>query len=130
MQWGWDRGFGEILKITVKFMILAVVLNLLTLPLIFILIFFPPFNLFVFYALNGYLLGWEYFELVAHRRMDGRRARALRGTFSGRLFLAGVIIAFLMTVPVVNLIAPIVATAALVHLVEAWRHDLAGEVER
>ncbi len=121
---------GEILWITIKFMALAVVLNLITLPLVFILIFFPPFNFFVFYALNGYLLGREYFELVAHRRMEARGARALRGAFPVRMFLAGVIIALMMTIPVLNLIAPIVATAAMVHLVHAWRDDLAREEER
>ncbi len=124
------QGIGELLRTTSKFMVLAVVLNLLTLPIIFVLFFFPPFNFFVFFALNGYLLGREYFELAAHRRMDARRARALRGVYSGRIFLAGVIFALLMTVPVLNLIAPIVATAAMVHLVEAWRPDLAGEEER
>lgn len=124
------QGIGELLWITSKFMILAVGLNLLTLPIIFILFFFPPFNFFVFFALNGYLLGREYFELAAHRRMDASRARALRGAYSGRTFLAGVIFALLMTVPVLNLIAPIVATATMVHLVEAWRQEPEGEKER
>ncbi len=50
----------------------------------------------------------------------------MRKAHRGTLFLSGVVIAFLMTVPVVNLLAPVIATAAMVHLFEAWRprHEL------
>jgi uncharacterized protein involved in cysteine biosynthesis len=37
------------------------------------------------------------------------------------MFLAGLVTAFLLTVPFVNLVAPIIGTAAMVHLFEAWR---------
>jgi uncharacterized protein involved in cysteine biosynthesis len=75
----------------------------------------------VFYAVNGYLLGREYFELVALRRVDATEAEAMRSRFRGRMFLAGLVTAFLLTVPFVNLVAPIIGTAAMVHLFEAWR---------
>ncbi len=104
---------------TAKFVAALVVLNLLA--LVFYLI--PVINIFVFYALNGYLLGREYLELVALRRADPRRARALGKAHRGQLFLAGVVIAFLSTLPVVNLLAPVLATAALVHLFEGWRAE-------
>jgi uncharacterized protein involved in cysteine biosynthesis len=70
----------------------------------------------VFYGVNGYLLGREYYELVALRRLP---AVPLRGRWRAerpRLVLAGAIIAFLLTVPVLNLVAPIIATAFMVHL--------------
>ncbi|NQV56244.1 MAG: EI24 domain-containing protein [Rhodospirillales bacterium] len=118
------QAIAEIVWITVKFAGLSIILNILALPIILILIFFPPFNLFVFYGLNGYLLGREYFELVAHRRLDPARAHLVRVSFRGHTFIAGVIIAVLMTVPVVNLVAPIIATAAMVHLVQGWRERL------
>ena len=38
------------------------------------------------------------------------------------MYLAGVVIVFMMTIPIVNLIAPLIATAAMVHLVENWRN--------
>lgn len=100
-----------------RFAAVAVVLNLLALPLYFI----PVLNLAVFYALNGYLLGREYFELVAARRMDGREAAALRRARIGPLWLAGAAIAFLSTVPLVNLLAPIIATSMMVHVFQALR---------
>ena len=109
-----------------KFSVLAVILNILALPLYFV----PPFNLFVFYALNGYLLGREYYELVAHRRIEPAEARRLRAAFRGQCFVAGVAIALLMTVPLVNLLAPVIGTAAMVHLIQGWRNKLAAEGSR
>ena len=125
-----QQSIKEIVGITVKFSVISLVLNILALPIYIIFFFIGPLNLFVFYALNGYLLGREYFELVAHRRNDPLQALRLRSAFKGQMFLAGVIIAFLMTIPIVNLIAPIVATAALVHLVQAWHYRLDVTADR
>ena len=118
------QNLSEILKITLKFTGLSVVLNLLALPVYIVFFFLGPLNLFVFYALNGYLLGREYFELIAHRRIEPLQAIHLRGAFRGQMFLSGVIITFLMTIPVVNLIAPVIATTAMVHLVQGWRNRI------
>lgn len=96
-------------------------LNLLFLPLIIALSFVPPLNLFVFYGLNGYLLGREYFELVAVRRMDAAEGRRLRKIHRGRVLLSGVVIAILLTLPVINLVMPLVATALMVHVFEEMR---------
>lgn len=111
-----------------RFALVALGLNLLALPLYLAGIFLPPLNLFVFYGLNGYLLGREFYELVALRRFDQRQVRTLRRAHGGRSFLAGVVIAFLLTVPFVNLIAPVIATAFMVHLFEAWRRAEATTV--
>lgn len=102
---------------TLRFLGKVIILNILL--LIFLL--FPPVFPFVFYAVNGYLLSREYFELVALRRIGPEEMKALRRAHRGRLFMAGVMITVLLTVPLVNLLAPIVATAAMVHLFEGWR---------
>lgn len=112
-----EAPLGETIIGSVKFLAVMVVLNLVMLPFLF----FPPVFPFVFYAVNGYLLSREYFEQVAPRRMSPEDARRLRNTHRGSLFVAGIAIAVLLTVPFVNLVAPIVATAAMVHLVEGWR---------
>lgn len=101
-------------------------LNLLALPLYLLLLFLPPFNLFVFYLLNGYLLGREYFELVAARRLDMAGVGRLRRAYRGRLLLAGTVIAFLLTVPIVNLVTPIVATGFMLHVFEGLRRRQAN----
>ena len=99
-----------------RFSALMVALNLIA--LVFLVV--PPLFPFVFLGLNGYLLSREYFELVAHRRIRAGEARALRKAHRASLFAFGVVIAALLTVPGVNLLTPVVATAAMVHLFEAW----------
>ncbi|MBL6928818.1 MAG: EI24 domain-containing protein [Rhodospirillales bacterium] len=111
-------GIADALSSTLKLVAVMVALNVLALPLYLI----PVINLFVFYSLNGYLLGREYFELAALRRMIPADAYVLRKRYGIRVFLSGALIAFLLTVPVVNLLAPVIGTAAMVHLVQRWRN--------
>ncbi|MGD1880503.1 MAG: EI24 domain-containing protein [Kiloniellaceae bacterium] len=108
--------FGNIIFVAV-----TLILNLLVLPLYLILIWIPPFNLVLFYLLNGYLLGREYFEMVAVRRLDLAATKRLRREFRGRVILAGAIITFLLTIPLVNLVTPIIATAFMLHTFEDLR---------
>jgi CysZ protein len=97
--------------------LLTIALNLLVLPLY---LFVPGMNLVLFLALNGYLLGREYFEVVALRRLDAGAARAMRNRLGGRVFIGGVVIAGVFALPIVNLLAPVVATVFMLHLFEAW----------
>jgi CysZ protein len=110
------RPLGETIAATLRLGAATIVLNLFALPLY---LFVPGINLVLFLALNGYLLGWEYFEMVALRRLDAGAARAMRNRFGGRIFVGGIVIAGLFALPIVNLIAPVVATAFMVHLFEA-----------
>lgn len=103
---------------SVKLALLAILLNILVLPAYLLL---PGANIAIFLALNGYLLGREYFELVAQRRLPVIEALDLRRRFRFRVWLAGAIIAMTLTIPVLNLFAPVVATAFMVHLFEGWR---------
>jgi CysZ protein len=98
----------------IRFALVAVALNLLVLPLYLL----PGANVVLYFALNGYLLGREYFEQVAQRRLDWRAVAQLRRAARARLWWAGVWIAALLTVPVLNLIAPVLATCFMVHLFE------------
>lgn len=113
-----EQGTWQAVRLAVNFALISIGLNLLALPIYFLL---PVINLLVFYALNGYLLGREYFELVALRRLDEDSVRALRRSYQGSIFLSGALIAFITTVPLLNLAAPVVATAFMVHLFESLR---------
>ncbi|HYE49763.1 MAG TPA: EI24 domain-containing protein [Azospirillaceae bacterium] len=104
----------------VKFIAITVGLNLLILPLLFVF----PVYLAAFYLLNGYLLGREYFEMVAMRRIDTEERRRMQSRRRLGLFSAGIIIAFLSTLPFVNLLVPVLATAFMVHLFEGFRGGL------
>ncbi|MDA1088825.1 MAG: EI24 domain-containing protein [Proteobacteria bacterium] len=103
--------------VTLGYLGVLIVLNLFL--LVFLLL--PPLFPFVFYSVNGYLLGREYFELLALRRVGPEEARRLRKAHRGKLFLTGAVMALLLTLPVVNLLAPVVITATMVHLFERWR---------
>ncbi len=111
----------EVVFDAVVFAAMTLLANLAALPFYLFFLFLPPLIPFVFYTLNGYLLGREYFEMVAVRRLDSPTGKKLRKSHRGRVILAGVIIAFLLTVPLVNLITPIVATAFMLHVFEELR---------
>jgi CysZ protein len=103
---------------TARLMGLTLLLNLFALP---IYVMAPVINLFVFLGLNGYLLGREYFEVVALRRLDPTATRAARRRSAWRVFFGGAIIAGLFAIPLVNLAAPVIATAFMVHFFEGLR---------
>jgi hypothetical protein len=90
----------------------TLLLNLLVLPLYLV----PVVNLFVYYVLNGYLLSSEMYSLVAGRHLMREQAVALKRIYGRRFFIAGVCFAFAMTLPVVNLVAPLWGIALMVHL--------------
>jgi len=90
----------------------------------FVAYWIPVLNTVIFYLVNGYLLGREYFEMVALRRRPPAEMRQVRGRHGSRLLTAGILIALMLSVPLLNLLTPIVATAFMVHV-----HQRIGEVE-
>lgn len=104
---------------SVNFVGLVVVVNLAAL---FALPFVGPFAPILFWAVNGYLLGQEYFTLVALRRMGRAEAKALCRVHRARLWAAGVLMAVPLTVPVLNLIIPVLGVATFTHIF----HRIAG----
>ncbi len=112
------QGWAEMAVVSARFLAGLILVNLALAPFLF----FPPVFPFVFYPANGYLLGREYFELVAGRRVDPEQARALRRRNRWAVWAAGTVAALMLTVPVLNLIAPVIAVAAMVHLFHAWRN--------
>lgn len=98
---------------SLNFLGLVIAANVLALVLY---IFAGPFIPVVFWAVNGWLLGREYFTLVATRRIGRDRAKALRAQNSGRIWLAGVLMAAPLSVPLVNLVIPVLGVATFTHL--------------
>jgi uncharacterized protein involved in cysteine biosynthesis len=114
-------GLAASLGAALRLLGLTLAVNLALLPLYLALLFLPPLNAALFAAANGLLLGREYADAVALRRLSPAGAAALRRQGRARFWLGGTATALLLTVPGVNLIAPVVATAAFVHLVESLR---------
>ena len=94
--------------------------NLLILPLALIPVVQVVYPI-IYLIVNGALLGREFFEIVAPRRMDFAAVRKLRRKHRSKLFVAGIVIALLFSIPLVNLIAPVVATAFMVHIFHGLR---------
>jgi uncharacterized protein involved in cysteine biosynthesis len=111
-------GIGEAILGGLKLALLGLLLNLLALP---VYVFLPGVNLILFYGLNGYLVGREYFEQVALRRLPPHEThRAWQHNRLG-LVVAGAVVAFLLSVPLVNLAAPLLGAAFMLHLFEDLR---------
>ncbi len=106
---------------SLKFFAVIILCNLLALPLYLI----PGVNLFVYYILNGYLLSREFFQQVAVRHHEMSDVNKLRKIGKLEIFLTGVAVAFCMTIPILNLIVPIIATATMVHLYKKRAKTLA-----
>lgn len=102
----------EALVDSLKFLALMVIANLIALIIYLLSTVFAPF---VFWAVNGFLLGREYFQLVAMRRMDVKAVKQLRKKHLPEIWLSGVIMAFLLSLPVLNLFVPILAVALFTH---------------
>jgi len=78
--------------------------------------YFTPLAPFVFYGLNGFLLGREYFRMIALRRLGKPGARAAFRRHIATIWAAGALMAVPLTIPLVNLFVPIVGAATFVHL--------------
>jgi len=100
----------------------TVAVNTLLLPLYLILFFVPPLNLALYYGVNGYILGREYFEGIALRRLSSPEITGLRLGNRGTIWLTGVITTFMLTVPFLNMAVPVIGAAAMVHIF----HKLTG----
>ena len=98
-----------------KFAGLSLLLNLLALPLYLVPLLFP----FIYYALNSYLLGREFFETVAGRHVGRKAAGTLRRKHALKVLLFGFVIALCATLPLAALFAPFIGVAATVHLFQA-----------
>ncbi len=110
--------FGKSIRLSIRFLLLVVGVNILALFLLLI----PGINIAVFFIANGYLLGREYFQFVAMRFYDVRDAQAMRSQYSGTVMLAGLLIAFVLSIPIINLLTPLFATAFMVHVFKELEH--------
>ncbi|HET6620513.1 MAG TPA: EI24 domain-containing protein [Dongiaceae bacterium] len=97
-----------------KLALIALIANLLALP--FLLVF--PIYVLITWGVNGWLLGREYFEMVAFRRMDRASAHELHRRHNRIFTMAGVMIAVCLTIPFVNLLAPVLGAAFMVHIAQ------------
>jgi CysZ protein len=95
-----------------KIALLALLVYFCALPFLFI----AGFGVIILFLANAYLLGREYFELAAMRFRPPFEAKAMRKANAAYVFLAGMVIAVFVSIPVLNLATPIFAMAFMVHM--------------
>lgn len=103
-----------------RFLVLMVAINIALLVVFFA---FAPAYPFAFYLGNGWLLGREYFNIAALRRMPPDEAMALYRRHRGQIWLGGTLLALPLSVPVINLVVPVLGAAAFTHTY----HRLTGQ---
>ena len=103
---------GRALWIGIKTALLAVLVYLCALPFVL----FAGFGLLLMFLANAYLLSREYFLLAAMRFRSPEEARAMRRAHRSSVFAAGLPIALLVSIPIVNFATPLFAMAMMVHV--------------
>jgi CysZ protein len=103
------------------FLVAVVALNLVMLPFYLIALFVAGLGAALFYAINGWLAARMYYEQVALRRLGPAEVKAWRRANAWPLWLTGIVIVFLGTIPILNLIVPVLGTAAMVHVAQTLK---------
>ncbi len=108
-----SASFGSTVIGTLNFLGVLIGVNILAL---FLYAVAGPLIPLIFWALNGYLLGREYFTLVAARRLGIPGAKALYKQNRAKVWMAGTLMAAPLSIPLVNLVIPVLGVATFTHL--------------
>lgn len=98
-----------------KIGLLAIVVYLCALPFML----FAGLGVVILFLANSYLLGRMYFELAAMRFRPPLEAKAMRRANAAYIFVAGMVIAIFVSIPIVNFATPVFAMAFMVHIHKA-----------
>ncbi len=101
-----------------QFGLLVLIVNILILPTIFLGI-----GVFIMLTANAYLLGREYFTMVAMRHMPIKQAKQFRQDNAARVWAAGLVPAGLALIPFVSILAPLFSTSYFVHIFKKMHRD-------
>jgi CysZ protein len=96
----------------IKTALVAVAIYLCAMPFLL----FAGLGAVIFFLASAWLLGREYFELVAMRFHTVEQAKAFRRLHRTSAFVGGLFIAAFVSIPIVNLATPLFGTAFMVHL--------------
>ncbi len=115
--------FSESVMDGLGFLGTMVLANLVALVLYLL---FAPFAPFIFWGLNGFLLGREYFILAAMRRVGRVEAKRLWRRHLTTIWAGGVLMAMPLSVPVVNLLIPVLGAATFTHIFHGLNRGRGG----
>lgn len=77
----------------------------------------------IFWVVNGILIGREFFQLAAMRRLGRKGADALRKRNRFQIWVAGMLMAVPLTIPILNLVIPILGVATFTHMFHRLNGD-------
>ncbi len=106
----------EALRDTLSFLALIVAVNLVALA---VLPFTGPLAPLGYWAVNGWLLGREFFAMAATRRLGRAGAAALARHHPLMIWAAGVLMAAPLSLPLVGLVVPVLGAATFTHIFHA-----------
>lgn len=95
-----------------KTALLTILVYLVAMPFVFI----AGAGFIAFFIATAWLLGREYFELAAMRFRSPAEAKAMRKRNAAIVFVAGLVIAGFVSIPIVNLATPLFGMAFMVHM--------------
>jgi CysZ protein len=124
---GEDTSLGPSMLLALRYTGVLIALNIAVVPLYALTFWLPFVGVFIFCGLNGYLLGREYFELVAQRHSPPIEMRKLRKTYRNSIVWRGVFITIMLMVPGVNFVVPVLATAWMVHVFKDLDRKMTSE---
>ena len=96
----------------IKIAALAILVYLFALPFVLL----AGLGIIILFLANAYLLGREYFELAAMRFRPSHEAKSMRKANAAYVFLAGMVVAAFVSIPIFNLATPVFAMAFMVHV--------------
>jgi CysZ protein len=103
---------GLAMREGIKTALLTILVYLIALPFVFV----AGAGLLAFFIATAWLLGREYFELAAMRFRPPAEAKAMRKENATLVFIAGLVIAAFVSIPIVNLATPLFGMAFMVHM--------------
>ncbi len=114
------QGAGVMAQIRFN-LVFALKTGVVTLAALPLLAFAPPFGAVALWLVSTVALGHGLFEGVAQRRMPVEAARAERRRREVPVLVVGALLAGLSLVPGLNLLVPVLGTAAMTHLLHRER---------
>jgi len=111
---------SEEVRESLGFLGIMLVANLIALIFYALFIVFTPI---IFWSLNGYLIGREYFYMAAKRYVGRENALSAFRENRFRVWMCGVTLVLPMSVPLLNLLVPALAAASFTHLFQGWMAD-------
>ena len=100
------------LNFQLSFIILFIMINLALLPFLI----FSPIYFILYWIINGYLIGKEFSGSVLIKYINHDDIKKFNNKNRLNIYLFGIILAIIFSIPVLNLLGPIIGTTSMVHM--------------